>query len=224
MSISTAITILGLGPGRWDDLTLQVRTLLGEAASNNTTVYLRTLVHPTVEPLRREIPNLRVESFDSFYDESASWDTLYQRIAEKICALAEQRPPVLYAVPGHPLIGEASVKLLLRQARQRGLSTSIVAGLSFLEPVCEALELDPIAAGTQIMDATPPPPLDLNYIAATIIPPIPLLVAQIYNRRLASAVKLALGGCYPDEWPVKLVRAAGVDSSEPGEAAVGMAR
>ncbi len=203
MSISTAITVIGLGPGRWDDLTLQARTLLGEAASNNTTVYFRTLVHPTVEPLRREIPNLRMESFDSFYDESTSWDTLYQRIAEKICTLAEQHPPILYAVPGHPLIGEASVKLLLHQARQRGLSTSIVAGLSFLEPVCEALELDPIAAGK-------------------IIPTTPLLVAQIYNRRLASAVKLALGECYPDEWPVKLVRAAGVDSSEPVEAVVEM--
>jgi len=47
-------------------------------------------------------------------------------------------------------------------------------------------------------------------------------VAQIYNRRLASAVKLALGECYPDEWPVKLVRAAGVDSSEPVEAVVEM--
>src|SRR5258708_3403984 len=222
--MTIAITILGLGPGRWDDLTLQARTLLGEAASNNTTVYFRTLIHPTVEPLRWEIPDLRMESFDSFYDESTSWDTLYQRIAEKICTLAEQHPPILYAVPGHPLIGEASVKLLLHQARQRGLSTSIVAGLSFLEPVCEALELDPIAAGTQIMDANPLAALGLDEIAGKSIPTIPLLLGQIYNRRLASAVKLALGGCYPDEWPVKLVRAAGVDSSEPGEAAVGMAR
>jgi tetrapyrrole methylase family protein/MazG family protein len=40
----------------------------------------------------------------------------------------------------------------------------------------------------------------------------PLLVVQVYNRRLASGVKLALGECYPDEWEVQLVRAAGVDS------------
>ena len=30
----------------------------------------------------------------------------------------------------------------------------IVAGLSFLEPVCTALELDPLAAGLQILDGT----------------------------------------------------------------------
>jgi tetrapyrrole methylase family protein / MazG family protein len=214
MTTSTAITILGLGPGRWDDLTLQARALLEQAASNNTMVYFRTLVHPTVEPLKQEIPNLHIASFDSFYDESISWDTLYQRIAEEICTLAEQHPPVLYAVPGHPLIGEASVQLVLHQARERGLSTSIVAGLSFLEPVCAALELDPLRAGTQIMDATTLAALRTDEIAGRIIPTIPLLVAQIYNRRLASAVKLALGECYPDEWPVKLVRAAGVNTGE----------
>ncbi len=216
MTVSTAITILGLGPGRWDDLTLQARAVLEQAASNDITVYFRTLIHPTVEALKREIPNLHIESFDSFYDESASWDTLYSRIAEQLCSLAEQQPPVLYAVPGHPLIGEASVQLLLHQAKQRGLSTGIIAGLSFLEPVCAALELDPIAAGTQIMDATTLVALSLDEIAGKIIPTIPLLVAQVYNRRLASAVKLALSECYPDEWPVKLVRAAGVDNLEMG--------
>ncbi len=173
MTTSTAIIIVGLGPGRWEDLTLEARALLEQAASENRTVYFRTLVHPTVEPIGREMANLRMESFNSFYDEPGGWDTLYQRIAEEICTLAEQQPPVIYAVPGHPLIGEASVQLILQQARQRGLSTKI-----------------------------------------------PLLVAQIHNRRLASAVKLALGECYPDEWPVKLVRTAGVDSGETDEMVV----
>jgi tetrapyrrole methylase family protein / MazG family protein len=214
MATSTAITILGLGPGRWDDLTLQARALLEQAASDGTTVYFRTLIHPTVEPLKQEIPNLRIASFDSMYDESASWDTLYRRIAEEICTLAEQHPPVLYAVPGHPLIGEASVQLVLQRARERGLSTSIVAGLSFLEPVCAAMELDPFTAGMQIIDATTLAALRTDEIAGKIIPTIPLLVAQVYNRRQASAVKLALAECYPDEWPVKLVRAAGIAAGQ----------
>ncbi len=217
MTTFTAITILGLGPGRWDDLTLQARALLEQAASDNTTVYFHTLIHPIIEPLKREIPNLRMESFDSFHTELSDWNTLYQRIAEKICTLAEHHPPVLYTVPGHPLIGEDSVKLILRQARHRGLSTRIVAGLSFLEPVCAALELDPLTAGAQIMDATTLAALRTDEIAGKVIPTIPLLVVQLYNRRLASAVKLALSECYPGEWPVKLMQAAGVDNSETGE-------
>ena len=214
MAISTAITILGLGPGRWDDLTLQARALLEQAASDNRTVFFRTLLHPTVEPLKLELPNLRITSFDSFYNEATSWDTLYQRIAQEICTLAEQQPPVLYAVPGHPLIGEATVQLILQQARDCGLSTSIVAGLSFLEPVCAALELDPFTSGIQMIDATNLAALKPDEIAGKIIPTIPLIVAHVYHRRQASAVKLALGECYPGEWPVKLVRSSGFAATE----------
>ena len=203
----TSITIVGLGPGQWSDLTLQAHTVLTEAAADDKTVYFRTLIHPTVEPLKAEIPDLRIESFDRLYDESSNWDMLYQQIAEEICMLAEQQP-VIYAVPGHPLIGEASVQRVLALARAGDLSTNIVAGLSFLEPVCTALELDPLETGTQIVDATTLAALTTDEIAGKIIPTLPLLVAQVYNRRIASAVKLALSELYPDEWRVKLVTAA----------------
>jgi tetrapyrrole methylase family protein / MazG family protein len=209
MTTATAITILGLGPGRWEDLTIEARAVLEQAATDQKTVFFRTLIHPIIEPLKHEIPDLRITSFDSFYDEAANWDTLYQRIAQEICTRAEQHPPVLYVVPGHPLIGEASVQLILHQARERGLGTRIVAGLSFLEPVCAALELDPFTSGMQIIDATDLAALRLDEIAGKIIPTIPLLVAHIYHQRQASAVKLALGECYPDEWPVKVIEQGG---------------
>lgn len=205
--MTTSITIVGLGPGQWSDLTLQARTVLTQAVADNKTVYFRTLIHPTLEALKVEIPDLRVESFDHLYDESSNWDMLYQQIAEEICTLAQQQA-VIYAVPGHPLIGEASVQRVLALARERGLSTGIVAGLSFFEPVCTALELDPLETGTQIVDATTLAALATDEIAGKIIPTLPLLVAQVYNRRIASAVKLALSEVYPDEWPVKLVTAA----------------
>jgi tetrapyrrole methylase family protein/MazG family protein len=210
---TAAITILGLGPGSINDLTRQAYDVLQRAAHDNQSVYFRTIVHPTVEDLRRALPDLHIESFDRFYDESEEWDSLYQRIAEEVCMLARQQP-IIYAVPGHPLIGEATVQLVRQLARERGLSTSIVAGLSFLEPVCTLLDLDPFDAGMQLIDATTLAALKRDEIAGKIIPTLPLLVAQVYNRRLASAVKLALGECYPDEWPVKLVRAAGVSGDE----------
>jgi tetrapyrrole methylase family protein/MazG family protein len=216
MAIDTttpAITILGLGPGSWDDLTIQARAVLASAAQEKIPVYFRTLVHPTVEPLKAELPDLHIESFDDFYDESDNWEKLYQRITDTVCEVAA-RQPMIYAVPGHPLIGELTVQLLLKQARQRGLRTRIVSGLSFLEPVCAALELDPFNLGAQILDATELAGLRHEEIAGKLIPTTPLLVVQVYNRRVASAVKIALGECYPDDWPVKLVRAAGVDSDQ----------
>lgn len=208
-----AITIVGLGPGSIDDLTLEARRVLTQAASAGQTIYFRTTIHPTVEAFKHDTPDVRIESFDRLYDESENWTTLYQQIAEELCELATQRP-LLYAVPGHPLIGEISVQLVLKRARERKLSTRIVSGLSFIEPVCTLLELDPFNSGAQLVDATSLATLTLDEVAGKIIPTLPLLVVQVYNRRLASEVKLALGECYPDEWPVKLVRAAGVDAEE----------
>ncbi len=208
-----AITIVGLGPGSIDDLTLEARRVLTQAASAGQTIYFRTTIHPTVEAFKHDTPDVRIESFDRLYDESENWTTLYQQIAEELCELATQRP-LLYAVPGHPLIGEISVQLVLKQAREQGLSTRIVSGLSFVEPVCTLLELDPFNSGAQLVDATNLATLTLDEVAGKIIPTLPLLVVQVYNRRLASEVKLALGECYPDEWPVKLVRAAGVGAEE----------
>ncbi len=212
---TAAITILGLGPGNIHDLTLQARLLLAQAAEQRQTVYFRTIIHPTVEPLKAELPTLEIASFDRLYDESADWTTLYQQIAEEVCTIALQQP-IIYAVPGHPLIGESSVQILLHMAQERHLSTTIIAGLSFIEPVCTAVGLDPFNAGTQLLEATSLAALRPDEIAGKVIPTIPLLVTQVYNRRLASEVKLALSECYPDEWPVKLVRAASVSTTESG--------
>src|SRR5258708_20804480 len=171
--MAASITVVGLGPGQWSDLTLQAQTVLQEAEAREQTVYFRTLIHPTVTPLKSAMPNLNIASFDPLYDESDNWDSLYQQIAEEICALAAQQP-VIYVVPGHPLIGETSVQRVLKLARERALSSSIVAGLSFLEPVCTALELDPLEAGTPNIDAppfAPPPPREVNWESFLTHPP-----------------------------------------------------
>lgn len=208
-----AITLLGLGPGNWNDVTIQAHAMLIRADREGIPVYMRTLVHPTIEPLQRELPNLPLQSFDEVYNESENWEQLYQNITNTLCDRAAHQS-LIYAVPGHPLVGEYTVQLLLTRARERSLSTQIVAGLSFLEPVCAALSLDPLTLGAQIMDATALGSLSHEEVAGRLLPTTPLLVMQVYNRRVASAIKLALGECYPDDWPVRLVRAAGVTQDE----------
>lgn len=210
---TAAITILGLGPGDIHDLTQQAFALLTRAAQQHEMVYFRTSIHPIVEPLRQALPELQIASFDHLYDESTDWQSLYQRITDEVCTLAAQSP-IIYAVPGHPMIGEISVQLIRQQAQERGLSTRVVAGLSFLEPVSTLVGFDPCESGAQVIDATSLAALKQEEIAGKIIPTVPLLIAQVYNRRLASAVKLALSECYPDEWPVKLIRAVGVSDDE----------
>ena len=95
--------------------------------------------------------------------------------------------------------------------RQRvAIKVRVVAGLSYLEPVCAALGLDPLERDLQLLDATRLADVSLAAMMGALLPTRPALIAQVYNRRLASGVKLALGEIYPDDWEVALVRWAGM--------------
>jgi tetrapyrrole methylase family protein / MazG family protein len=140
------ITILGLGPGDAALLTRAAWDLLQVAG----VLYLRTAVHPTVAALP---PSLELRPFDALYESADDFDAVYERIATELVDRAQHGEEVVYAVPGHPLVAEATTRRLLALARERGVKTRIVAGLSFVEPVCAALELDPLEHGLQLIDA-----------------------------------------------------------------------
>jgi tetrapyrrole methylase family protein / MazG family protein len=192
-----SITIVGLGPGDPALLTLQAWDLLSQAGE----IYLRTRRHPTVAGLP---PDVMLHSFDHLYDRAADFQAVYETIAGQILSLGRRSEGVVYAVPGHPLVGEASVQRILQGAAAEGLPVRIVDGLSFVEPVLDELGLDALD-GLQLADATQ---LAVAHHPA-LDPDRPALVGQLYSRRLASEVKLTLLNAYPEEHPVTLVRAAG---------------
>jgi tetrapyrrole methylase family protein / MazG family protein len=191
------ITIVGLGPGDPALLTLQAWDLLSQAGE----IYVRTQRHPTVAGLP---PGIVLHSFDAMYDRAADFDTVYETIAGLILSLGRRTGGVIYAVPGHPLVGEASVQRILEAAAAEGLPVRLVDGLSFVEPVLVELGLDALD-GLQLADAT--------LLAASHHPALdpdrPALIGQLYSRPLASEVKLTLMNAYPEDHPVTLVRAAG---------------
>jgi tetrapyrrole methylase family protein/MazG family protein len=141
-----SITILGLGPG---DATLLTRAAW-DLLEQLDVLYLRTAIHPTVAALP---PRIALRPFDALYESASDFAAVYDRIAAELVGRAQAGEQVVYAVPGHPLVAEATTRRLLALAREHGLSTRIVAGLSFVEPVCEALELDPLEHGLQLIDA-----------------------------------------------------------------------
>jgi tetrapyrrole methylase family protein / MazG family protein len=210
----TSIIVVGLGPARWEDLTLEASDILASA----TRVICRTLRHPTVEALGRKRPDLVLESFDWLYESADSFGELYPKMVGELLDRAKALPSgesLIYAVPGHPLIAEESVRLLrLRAQDAPDIDLRIVAGLSFIEPVCAALLLDPLERQLQLVDATLLADVPAPEMMGMILPTHPLMIAQAYNRRLASGVKLALSELYPDDWGVVLVSSAGASGGE----------
>jgi tetrapyrrole methylase family protein/MazG family protein len=198
-----AIIIVGLGPGDADCLTQEAWRVLSEAPE----IYVRTQEHPAVSAL----PGERIRPFDDVYAREEQFTAVYEEIARRVVALGERPEGVVYAVPGHPRVGEQTTPRIEALAKARGIPVRIVDGLSFLEPVLDALRIDPLdGAGLQIVDAMliaqrHYPPLD---------PTVPALIAQCYNRAIASDVKLTLLSAYPDEHPVTVLSGIGTEAAQ----------
>ncbi len=194
------ITIVGLGPGAVEHLTLEAWEVLSGAEE----VWLRTTHHPVVAHLPS---GLRWHSFDALYEQADSFPEVYAAIAAEVLTLGHRDQGVIYAVPGHPLVGEAAVVQLLEQAPAAGLEIRVVAGLSFVEPALTALHVDALE-GLQIADAVE--------VAGLHHPPfnpdLPVLVGQVYSRHVASELKLTLMNQYPDEYEVVLLEGMGTSA------------
>ena len=172
------LTIVGLGPGAPGLLTVQASEVIRGADP----LYLRTEKHPVVEHLPG---GLNIVSFDEAYIRAETFEGVYEEIADALRAAAEDRD-IVYAVPGDPSIGETTVVLL----RRAGLEVRVIPGVSFVEPACRLIELDPVESGLQLADA-----LDLKNLE----PSRPALVAQVFSRWAASEVKLAALKRYPED-------------------------
>jgi len=194
---SEGITILGLGPGNSRMFTREAWDWLNAISE----VYLRTTQHPSVADLPKKV---EVFSFDDLYEKGATFEEVYSQIVSKVLELGKRPQGVTYAVPGHPMVAESTSPEIIRQAHDEGIPVRVIDGLSFLEPTFSAIGIDPYPRLT-LIDA-----LELGAAHHAFFPPnMPTLVAQIYSRMVASDVKLTLMTVYPDDYPVKLVHAAG---------------
>ncbi|MGH9083712.1 MAG: SAM-dependent methyltransferase, partial [Acidimicrobiales bacterium] len=134
------LVAVGLGPAGPDLLTDAVRTLLGGPGP----VYLRTRRHPAAAAF----PD--AASFDHHYEEAGDFDEVYARIVEDLVAAAAAVPgPVVYAVPGSPLVAERTVDLLRHDPR---VEVTVVPSLSFLDLAWVRLGVDPLAEGVRLVD------------------------------------------------------------------------
>src|SRR5258706_8143188 len=129
-----AITIVGLGPGDPELLTRRAWRILGDSKE----VYLRTARHPGVE----DLPPTTYHDFDDWYERASDFGSLYEEIAAEVVRLGQNPDGVVYAVPGHPLVGETTVTHILALAKDSNTPVTIVDGLSFLESTLSALGLD----------------------------------------------------------------------------------
>ncbi|WP_027108006.1 MazG nucleotide pyrophosphohydrolase domain-containing protein [Lacticigenium naphthae] len=188
------ITIIGLGPSNLDQMPLNVYRLLKETDKK---LFARTKLHPAVEELENE--GVHFHFYDSFYEaEEKDFDKVYQAIVEDLLERTKTED-IVYAVPGHPMVAEKTVQLLLSQPND--VKVNILGGKSFLDDLFQAVKKDPID-GFQLLDSFDLNPDEINSSQQIVI-------MQVFNDYIASEVKLSLMEIYPDDFLVALVNEAG---------------
>ncbi|HYK71551.1 MAG TPA: nucleoside triphosphate pyrophosphohydrolase [Pseudoneobacillus sp.] len=188
------IEIIGLGAGDLNQLPLGVyKKLLG-----HNRLFLRTKEHPVVKDLEAE--GMIYTSFDSIYESYDQFEQVYEQICIQLLKEASEGP-VVYAVPGHPLVAERTVQLLLERQENGEVNIEIIGGQSFIDSLFQALKIDPVE-GFQLLDGTALHKEQLHIQQHIII-------SQVYDAFVASEVKLTLMEKLPDDYPVIIVTAAG---------------
>ncbi len=191
----SSITLLGMGPGDPNLLTLQARKILENASE----IYTRSDSHPVLREFytKKTIHVLGVDAAESVEGESG-------RIVEQILSLAREGRDVVYAVPGHPMASDETCPEIFRRARAEGILVKVIDGMCILEPVCSALGLE-LFPGLVLRDA-----LEMGQLTFPDYPAdMPALFTRISSREVAAELKMTLNTFFPDEHPVKLMHAAG---------------
>ncbi len=188
------IVVIGLGPGRRKHLTREAQKYL----ESGRPLYLRTGKNPVG---RYYAGRKKTRVFDGLYEQGKRFDEVYRTIIRELLRAVRKHKRICYAVPGHPLTGEETVKKLIRLASGLGIRVKIVPGMSFVAPLLSALEID-LLDGVRVVDA-----LAVNRLKEPSSDH--LVLAQVHSRLIASRIKLKLLELYPANYPVTVVRAAG---------------
>ncbi len=189
------IVVAGLGAGDIDQLPFGIYKLLKDS---NDPVFLRTKEHPVVSALEAE--GIEFSAYDFIYEENGQFQDVYQEIVNHLFQEV-QNGDLIYAVPGHPLVAEKTVQLLIEQGEEAGVEIEFRGGQSFLDALFQSVRIDPID-GFQLLDGT-------NFHKSDVQLNQHIIIAQVYDQMIASNVKLELMELLPDTYEIYMIESAG---------------
>ena len=220
--------IAGLGPGGTAYITAETLQIIQQAEK----VILRTEMHPAATGL--SAMGISYESCDRFYESGGSFPEIYEKIAQYVIETAMMCASVCFCVPGHPLVAEDAVHLLLRKAKglfthdrsmeddeetenekdvyRDDISIEVLPALSFLDAAFVLLGLDPVQDNFTILDAAKL--IDGDRTGILPLPAASCLFAQVYHQLIASELKLALLEALDPDAEIFILYHAGVDGEE----------
>ncbi len=132
------LTILGLGPARPEQMTLEAREALAQAVASGARAYGLAHARALVEAVE---PRLVIHELDYLYRlPGVDRPVAYRDLATMLVRRAfEDQVEVLYLVAGSPLFINDAVLQIRRLCQQRQLPLRLIHGMSFVELVLQGV-------------------------------------------------------------------------------------
>ncbi len=195
------ITIVGLGSGDISNISLGAYNTVKNAKN----LFLRTSVHPIVQ----ELKNVEFSTFDYLYESKQNFEEIYSSIVDILIKEVLEKNDIVYAVLGHPRVAETSVDLILKDERisEFGIEIEILSSNSFIDDMFVFLNVDPTTNGFLILDA-------MSFDRKNLFSTSDMVFTQVYDKFVASELKIQLLEYYSEDAEVILFKGAGVKDIE----------
>jgi hypothetical protein len=165
----TALYIAGLGLQTVAQITREVEAAI-RASREVLVLDTGVATRPFLETLCPRVTPLYEES----YAEAHPRADAYEHIAARVVDAALARPPVTFAIHGHPLIAAHPPFLIFELCHALELSVEVLPGISSMDTLFADLRLDPVVHGMQMYEAT-----DLLLRRRPLQPDVPAIIWQI---------------------------------------------
>ena len=185
------VIVIGLGPGDTNLLTLEAY----DKILNGNRIYLRTKKHGTIKLF--EDKSLEYKSFDYLYEDNDTFEEVYENIVGEIIKASKEYGVINYCVPGNPLVGDNTVLSLLKAEENNEIEVELIQGISFIDRSIFSTKRDPLE-GLKVIDG-------LNFSVENLDINSDILISSIYDKDIASMVKVKLGEVYSDDKKIYIV-------------------
>lgn len=186
----TKINIIGLGFGDIKKMTLHsIETI------KKYKVFLRTDKSPIIDYLKDN--SIEYQSYDNIYEKLDSFDEVYKHIADDLVKKANEYSIINYCVPGSPALSDKVTEFLLDNKENLNIDIEIIDNSGLLEGVYNSLGR-PMKKGAKILDGLDIKSKDIDINSD-------LIITNIYDKIIASEIKILLEEVYNDEHPIEVI-------------------
>ena len=178
------IRIIGLGTGGIDELTVKAyNTLL-----DGSPIFIRTERHPIVNQLKEK--GIDFVTFDNFYENIDDFEELYNKIIAETLDKSKKYGTINYCTAGSPYFGDVITEKLLKNEYEN-IQIEVIDGISFFD---KGIKLSGFGnnESIKILDCVGLDEFSFDVNSVNVI-------TQVYNKELASQLKLNLIEIYPDD-------------------------